>query len=114
MERSNNHTRLRRTQVIAGSAVLAVTLFFGGVAGAQTTADPEAGGNSDQGTSDIGTQVGTPAAGGTVGSPSTGGGNLALTGGDITGIALIGAAAAGAGALLVLGSRRRSMADAAL
>ncbi|MDG2113107.1 MAG: hypothetical protein P8N02_10890 [Actinomycetota bacterium] len=98
-------SRGSRGRAIAGSAIVAATLFFGGVASAQTTVDPEAGGSSDQGTSDVGSQTNTPipsSSGGT-----TDGGNLALTGGDVTGIALIGAAAAGAGGLLVLGSRRR-------
>lgn len=109
MERSstapnNGARRTHRSRALAGSAIFAATLFIGGVAGAQTTVDPEAGGNSDQGTSDTGSQVGTPAP---AASGTTDGGSLALTGGDVTGIALIGAAAAGAGGLLVLGSRRR-------
>ncbi len=106
MERSNYQSRSRTGRVLAGSAVLAVTLFFGASAGAQTTNDPEAGGDSNQGTSDVGSQVATPTPPASTGGG--GGGSLALTGGDVTGIALIGAAAAGAGGLLVLGSRRRS------
>ncbi len=108
MQRSTSSSRTRRGRTLAGSAVLAVSLLFGGVAAAQTIDDPEAGGESDQGSSDVGTQVGTPApSGGSTGGDASGNGSLALTGGDVTGIALIGAVAAGAGGLLVLASRRR-------
>lgn len=112
MERSKDISRIRRRRAFAGSVVLAATLFFGASAGAQTTDDPEVGGDTDQGTSDVGSQVGTPApTGGNQGGGTESGGNLALTGGDVTGIAIIGAAAAGAGGLLVMGSRRRKTAD---
>ena len=113
MQRITPSSRTRRGRTLAGSAVLAVSLLFGGAAAAQTIDDPEVGGETDQGSSDVGSQIGTPApSGGSTGGDTSGGGSLALTGGDVTGIAVIGAAAAGAGGLLVLASRRRNEADA--
>lgn len=104
--------RTRRLRGAVGAVLLAGLMMFGSAAGAQTTDDPEAGGTSDQGSSDTGSSVATPAPAADTGSGSSGGGNLALTGGDVTGLLVIGAAAAGAGAVLVVGSRRRQVAEA--
>ena len=85
---------------------------MGGTAAGQATDDPEMGGESDQGAVDPGSQTAPPAPAPAPApqQASTGstGGNLALTGGDVTGLAIIGASIAGAGIFLVVGSRRRS------
>lgn len=81
-------------------------LLAGSPVGAQATDDPEAGGVSDEGALDPGSGLGAPDPSDS-GSGSADGG-LALTGGDVTGLVAIGAAALGTGAVLVLSSRRRS------
>ena len=107
---THSDTPSQRTwRTLVGATLVSVLVFFGATAGAQTTDDPEAGGDTDQGSVDTGSEIATPApSGGT----DSGGGNLALTGGDVTGLAIIGASVAGAGAVLVIGSRRRNAAEA--
>jgi hypothetical protein len=107
--------RRRRTLVFLGSALIAF-LSLAGVASAQLGL--EQGGESDQGATDAGAGDNGGLGAGTsdtdsqiVSAPAdTGSGSLALTGGDVSGLALLGAATAGAGMVLVLTTRRRTVA----
>ena len=112
----------RRVLVFVGASMFAV-LVSGSMASAQI--DVEAGGSSDQGPVDNGAPVppdnssgvnngsenGNESENEVAATPQTSGGSLALTGGDVTSLIVIGGAAFAAGTLLVIGSRRRTTAE---
>lgn len=117
--------RRTRLAVAVSAALVSVAFVFASPAAAQDTQDgpcyvtcqtttttgggggetTTTGGGGGETTTTEGSQVG---AGEEDEAGSAGGGTLPLTGGDVLGLTAIGAAALGAGALLVVLSRRRN------
>ena len=56
---THSDTPSQRTwRTLVGATLVSVLVFFGATAGAQTTDDPEAGGDTDQGSVDTGSEIG--------------------------------------------------------
>jgi LPXTG-motif cell wall-anchored protein len=92
---------------LAAASAVGALLVIGtaGVASAQTAPDQHAGGVSPNNES---VDPGSPEVLGNTVTRGSGGGGLPLTGSDVAGLVIVGAAAIGAGATAVAASRRRA------